>query len=103
MLAEMTAAQFNEWLAFDKIEPLNDGLRIEEQLTLLLALFAEANRNRKQRFSPYRFDDFALPRYRGKPKPVDGKAIFKQAKLWALAALPEKVLKQFMERKKAKD
>lgn len=55
----MDSAEFAEWLAYDRLEPIGDR-RGDFQAALIARTIAEVNRDEKARQSPFTIDDFVL-------------------------------------------
>lgn len=55
--AEMTSAEFNEWMAYYELEPFGE-LIADMRFGESAALLANINRDREKRSDPYRAEDF---------------------------------------------
>ena len=61
LLARTSSRELSEWMAFDGIEPLADR-RLDVLLAMFMALFANANRDRKKQRRAFKIEDF-LPQW----------------------------------------
>lgn len=66
MLGELSARQFDEWIAFYSIEPWGEE-RADLRAGIVASTVANVNRNAKQRSKPYSPKDF-MPVYDKPPK-----------------------------------
>lgn len=66
LLAELSARQFDEWIAFYSIEPWGEE-RADLRAGIVASTVANVNRNPKQRSKPYSPKDF-MPVYDKPPK-----------------------------------
>lgn len=84
MLAEMPAPLFNEWTAYEMVEP--DPLpRIEVMLAQLLTLYANVHRDIKKRRAPYQVQDFILDKFgHQRVKPQTPQQTYGLVKAWAV-------------------
>lgn len=58
MLARLDSAELAEWEAFDRLEPLDHGLRAE--LAAAIVTQTAANLHRGENAAPYVLDDFRI-------------------------------------------
>lgn len=81
LLAALPFPLFNEWAAFDLLEPLNGNPRLEWMLGNLTAQSLNLWRKRNQ--TALQADDF-IPRLASEPHP-DPEVVFEKVKFWALS------------------
>ena len=59
MLRSITAQQFQEWIAYARMEPF-DETRADYRVAMLAQLLANVNRDPKQKREPFTITDFLL-------------------------------------------
>lgn len=57
----LTVAELQDWIEFAKVEPFGE-VRADAQMAMLIAMYANANRDTKQHKEPYDVEDFRLVR-----------------------------------------
>lgn len=93
MLAQMPNGLFSEWIAYDRLEPIDHAWRNEVEFGKLTTFFANLHRDRKKRQTPYKLDDF-MTRWGAEPKkPKTADEIYQQFRNWALMMGAKKAAK----------
>lgn len=59
----MPAPLFHEWMAYDQLEPIAPGPRLEEMLAEYMAMYGNVHRNPRTKPEIFRKADFMLDRF----------------------------------------
>ncbi len=84
MLASIPMRLFNEWQAFDRLEPISLGWRGDVQAGVVASLLANIYRDPRRKPEPFRPEDF-MPKFE-EPKAQEPEDIYKIFRSWAILA-----------------
>lgn len=97
MLAEISAKELTEWMAFDTVEPFG-GLQDEYRTGMIASTVANTTRDEKKKKEPFTPQDFMRPEFLSEQPVEEDEEVdeeVKQLKLWnrikaAFAVFPKK-------------